>query len=161
MENLHLFTDGSVDNQSGIGYGAFLFLYNLENSLQEAKDQVQLLGFENTSSTKIELQILLHALKKLKGSFEKIVVYSDSQNIYSLIARRQRLEKNNFYTKANRKIGNADLYIEFFSIVDKWNIEFIKVKGHKSTKEKNKIERIFTLVDRASRRALRNSNQTR
>ena len=67
-----MFTDGSVDNQSGIGYGAFLFLYDLENSLQDAKDKVQLKRFEKTSSTKIELQILLHALKILKGSFEKI-----------------------------------------------------------------------------------------
>ena len=160
MANLYLFTDGSVNNHSGIGFGAFLFLNDIENSLQEFKDKVQLKRFENTSSTKIELQILLHALKKLEGSFEKIVVYSDSQNIFSLIARRQRLEQNNFCSKANRRIGNADLYIEFFSIADKWNIEFIKVKGHKSSKDKNNIERIFTLVDRASRRALRNSNQT-
>ena len=35
-------------------------------------------------------------------------------------------------------------------------IEFIKVKGHKVSKEKDDIDRLFTLVDKASRNAVRN-----
>ena len=40
-------------------------------------------------------------------------------------------------------------------MVDILDCEFIKVKGHKKTAIKNEIDEIFTLVDRATRKALR------
>ena len=79
----YLFTDGSVNPQSGMGFGAYLFLEKLE-----------------FSSTELD--------KKIK--------------------------------------------IKRFDILD---CEFMKVKGHKKASMKNDIDEIFTLVDRATRSALR------
>ena len=40
-------------------------------------------------------------------------------------------------------------------IFDQLDYEFIKVKGHKKSNQKDDIDRLFTMVDRASRDALR------
>jgi len=150
-----LFTDGSVHVQSGIGFGAYLLVPDFEAQLEVLKDKVEILRFEQTSSTKLELQTLLHAFGRISESVKILEVFTDSQNIMSLLKRRERLEGNDFHSKGNRLFNNAELYREFFRMVDQLHCEFIKVKGHKKTNQKNEIERIFTLVDRASRNALR------
>jgi len=155
LEKLLLFTDGSVHVQTGIGFGAFLFVNDIETPLDELKNKVQVVRFEETSSTKLELQTLLHAFATIPETVEKIEIYSDSQNILSLIRRRKRLEQNNYHSKGNRPLNNAELYRNFFRMTDRFHCEFKKVKGHKKTNQKDDVERIFTLVDRASRNALR------
>jgi hypothetical protein len=52
-------------------------------------------------------------------------------------------------------MNNHDLYREFFRVIDELDCEFVKVTGHQPTRKKDKIHRLFTLVDRASRKALR------
>ena len=111
--------------------------------------------FENTSSTNLELRTLIWALKEIPDTMKKLTVYTDSQNITGLLRRRDHFEKNNFLTKRNKVINNAELYKEFYQITDRFNCEFIKVIGHKKSVEKDEIDKIFTLVDRASRNALR------
>ncbi|MCG6190550.1 ribonuclease HI [Maribellus maritimus] len=155
MAKLLLFTDGSVHIQSGIGYGAFLFVSEEEQSIDKLKEKVQVKRFEETSSTKLELQIFLFALNTIKEDVDELFVYSDSQNLAELMERRQRLEKNDFHSKTGKILKNAVLYRAFFAAVDRLKIRFIKVKGHKPSREKNTIDRIFTLVDRTSRRSLR------
>ena len=150
-----LFTDGSVHVQSGIGFGAFLFTDDIAMPLGVLKDKVETERFEKTTSTKLELQMLLHAFGIVPLSVKRLEVYTDSQNIISLLNRRSRLETNNFHSKGNRLLNNAELYREFFGLIDQLHCEFIKVKGHKKTNQKDAVERIFALVDRASRNALR------
>lgn len=155
MVKLLLFTDGSVHVQSGIGYGAFLFVTDLDESADRLKSNIQIKRFESTSSTKLELQIFLFALGKIGKDVEKLIVYSDSQNLSQLLGRRIRLEQNDYRSKTKRPLNNAGLYRTFFSIIDKYDIQFIKVQGHKRSKEKDKVDRIFSMVDRACRLALR------
>lgn len=150
-----LFTDGSADEQTGIGYGAYLLVDNPELPLDLLKTQVIVRRFENTSSSRLEIQTLIWALGEIQPFNGKIRVFSDSQNIISLPERRERLEKNNFRSKGNRLLNNAELYQEFYQKAEHWNIEFVKVTGHMKTIEKNSSDLIFTLVDRASRKALR------
>jgi ribonuclease HI len=156
MNTLLLFTDGSVDVKSGIGYGAFLALQENDIFLDDLKNEVRIRRFENTSSVRLELETLLWALSEISGAECKIVIYTDSQNIVSLPGRRKKLEENNYYSKKCRIIGNHELYREFFKVTDLLNYELIKAKGHQPTRQKNQIHRLFALVDKASRNALRN-----
>jgi len=150
-----LFTDGSVHVQSGIGFGAYLLVTDIETPMDVLKDKIEVVRFEATSSTKLELQTLLHAFNMIPETVDKLEIYSDSQNIASLLQRRKRLEQNNYHSKGNRPLNNAELYRNFFRMTDSFHCEFIKVKGHKKTNQKDAVERIFTLVDRASRNVLR------
>ena len=87
------------------------------------------------------------------------MVYTDSQNIIGLQARRARLEQNQYQSKKNKPIKNHELYKEFYRMIDLIDIGFIKVRGHKVSNQKDEIDRLFTLVDRASRNALRKENR--
>lgn len=156
---LMLFTDGSVNPQSNIGYGAYLFVADRALSLNSLKMGVRVRRFEHTSSTKLELQTLLWALSEIPACDRKVIVYTDSQNILGLRGRRDRFEQSDYYSKKKQRFNNYELYQEFFSVTDQLDCQFVKVLGHKISKQKNDIERLFTLVDRASRNALRAGNE--
>ena len=155
MSELLLLTDGSVNSESNIGYGAYLAVSDPELSLDKLRTQVKVQRFEQTSSTKLELQTLLWALSEIQTSGYKVTVYTDSQNIVSLLQRRERLEQNDYYSNKNIRLNNFELYQQFYLLIDQLNCKLVKVRGHKRTKQKDTIDRLFTLVDRASRKALR------
>lgn len=157
MPTIKLFTDGSVDNHSRIGYGARLFVRDDTVPLHDLKTMVTTKRFEQTSSTKLELQTLLWALNELLDTGlapgQIVTVYTDSQNIIGLPARRARLERNSYYSSKNRRLANFDLYQAFYRITDCLACEWVKVVGHKPTHTKDRIDQLFNLVDRAARRA--------
>lgn len=157
-----LFTDGSVDNKTHIGFGAYLVVNDIGLSLVELKTKVKVKQFENTSSTKLELQTLLWALgDELLSDTEKLQVkiYSDSQNIVSLLDRRKGLEQRNFCASNGKRLSNAELYQAYFNAVDQCKCQIIKVDGHKPQRIKNDVDNVFALVDKASRFALREFNR--
>lgn len=153
---IYLFTDGSVNPQSSIGFGAYLLLNKLD-FFSELEKEVKVKKFTNTSSTRLELETLLWALSDISSKNHKIVIYTDCQNIIGLKDRRDRFEKNKYITGKGKLIKNHELYKEFFKLIDNFDCEFIKVKGHKKSSTKDEVDEIFTLVDRATRNALRNS----
>ena len=158
MDQLMLFTDGSLNPKSKIGYGAYLAVSGNSLSLDTLRTLVKVKRFENTSSTKLELQTLLWALNNIEVLGKKIILYSDSQNIIGLPGRKERFERNNYSSKNNKLIKNYKLYQEFYKLTEKLDIELFKVRGHQVSKQKDNIDRLFTIVDRASRNALRGDN---
>ncbi|MCR4289429.1 MAG: hypothetical protein NUV86_04110 [Candidatus Scalindua sp.] len=150
-----LLTDGSVNTQSKIGYGAYLVVPEHGLSLDLLRELVKVKRFEHTSSTKLELQTLLWALKDIQALERKVIVYTDSQNIMGLPGRRERFEQSNYRSKKGRLFNNYELYQEFYRVTDQLNCRFVKVRGHQVSHQKDDIDRLFTLVDRASRNALR------
>ena len=155
MKKIKLFTDSSVNPQEKIGFGSFLILDEKNISFEEMKKNMKIKRFENTSSTKLELQTLLWELNEIIDKNIIIEVYTDCQNIIGLQDRRKKLEKNNFHSLAGKLMNNHELYKDFFEKIKKLNLTFIKVKGHKKNSLKDEIDTIFNLVDKASRNALR------
>lgn len=160
MKKIKLFTDSSLNPQSKIGFGAYLFLDEENISFEEMKKNIKIKRFENTSSTKLELQTFLWALDEINDKNIIIEVYTDCQNIVGLKDRREKLEKNDFHSSSRKLMSNHVLYKEFFEKTDKLNIILTKVKGHKKNSLKDEIDTIFNLVDKASRNALRENMLT-
>lgn len=156
MKKIKLFTDSSVNPQEKIGFGSFLIIEDENLTLENLKKNIKIKRFENTSSTKLELQTFLWSLEEIKNKDVIIEVYTDCQNIIGLQDRKEKLEKNNFYSSSGKLMNNHELYKKFFEKTDKLNLIFIKVKGHKKSSLKDDIDTIFNLVDKASRSALRN-----
>ena len=154
-EKLFLFTDGSVNQNLKFGYGAFLAVKETDIETLNPETQVKTIRFDDTSSVKLELQTLLWALSEIADFDGKIKLYTDSQNILGLRGRRTRLENNHFISGKNRPINNSELYKDFFKLTDKLDIEIRKVEGHKKSGLKNDIDMLFTIVDRAARKAVR------
>lgn len=159
MNHLQIFTDGSVHAQSKVGYGAYLAVTSLAIPIESLKDTVKVKRFAQTSSTRLELQTLLWALHEtmvLHDGYDMAwTVYTDSQNIIGLPGRRVDLERNNYFTSKNKRLSNYELYQEFYRLNARLNCQFVKVIGHQAASQKDEIGRLFTLVDRASRHALR------
>ena len=144
-----LFTDGSVNPQKKLGFGAYLTLSD-ENEVSE----VEVKRFEETSSTQLELETLLWALEEIAIE-APITIYTDCQNILGLPARREGFEQRDYHTRTGKPIKHTLLYQKFFHLTDRFQCEFVKVKGHKKSHLKDEVDRLFTLVDKASRDALR------
>jgi ribonuclease HI len=159
MVDLMLFTDGSVNNQTNIGYGAYLVVSERGLSLDSLRARVKVRRFEHTSSTKLELQTLLWAISDIQALVNRVTVYTDSQNIMGLQGRRDLFDQNDYRSKKNKRLNNYELYQEFFRLTDQLKLEFVKVPGHQGSNQKGETDRLFTLVDRASRNALRGDDQ--
>ena len=72
---LYLFTDGSVNPQKRIGFGAYLLLNEDDlSSTTLSKDDVITKSFEDTSSSKLELEAMLWALKDISTENSKVVI---------------------------------------------------------------------------------------
>ncbi|WP_198304719.1 ribonuclease HI [Arcobacter vandammei] len=155
MKIIRLFTDSSVNPQKKIGFGAFLEVSDDNLEIDDLKKNIKIKRFDDTSSTKLELQTLLWALDKICTTNSKIELYTDCQNIIGLQDRREKFEINEYKTSSGKIIKNHELYKLFFKKIDELNIDFIKVKGHKKNSLKDEIDTIFNLVDKASRNALR------
>jgi len=156
-----LFVDGSVNPQSNIGYGAYLAVSEPGIALDSLRTRVKVKRFEHTSSTKLELQTLLWALSDIQATGRRVIVYTDSQNILGLQERRGRLEQNDYRSKNNKRLKHYKLYQAFYSMIDQLDCELIKVRGHQVANQKDEIARLFTLVDKASRKALRGKGEQR
>jgi len=144
-----LFIDGSVNPQQKIGFGAYMSV-----SIENKTSEVHLQMFEETSSTQLELETFLWAIEGIDVKTE-LSIYTDCQNIIGLPSRREKLEKSNYHTKTGKPLKHSKLYKHFFLLTDKYPCKFIKVKGHKKSQLKDETDKLFTLVDKASREALR------
>ncbi|SDZ95133.1 RNase H [Desulfuromusa kysingii] len=144
-----------MDTQSKVGYGAYLAVSETDVSLSELKQRVKIKRFEQTSSTRLELQTLLWALGDISLLNHHITIYTDSQNIIGLPARRHRLEQNKYHSSQGKLLKNYLLYQQFYQWTDQFDCQLIKVTGHQPTTQKETLDQFFSLVDKASRKALR------
>jgi|TARA_B110000971_G_scaffold218172_1_gene256459 ribonuclease HI len=155
----HLLTDGSVNTQTKVGYGACLWLPEFTDSTALLKDTVKVKRFEATSSTKLELETLIWSLHDHLASANKqtieLTVYTDSQNIIDLPRRRERLERDDYFSSNKKQLKNHQLYRVFYSLMDRLHFNLVKVQGHQPSNERDLIAQHFSLVDQAARQALR------
>ena len=160
MKKIKLFTDGSANPQKKIGFGAYILIDDENYDLEYLKSKVVLKRFENTSSTKLEIQTLLWALSDINIIDSTIEIYTDCQNIIGLLNRKEKLQALNYHSSSGKLLNNSELYREFFELLEKYDCEFIKVKGHKKNSLKNDIDEVFNIVDKAARTALRGESKT-
>jgi len=165
MNQYMLLTDVSVNPQSKIGFGGYLFLTVTEWEKMDKEalvSKIKLQQFSGTSATRLEVETLLWALEMVSQNYDvkilknQITLYTDSQCIVGLPGRRKKLEAKNFISAAKKKpLRNGDLYRLFYQQIDLLNFEIQKVKGHQPSKKRDKLHQTFSLVDQATRKALK------
>ncbi len=161
--NLALFTDGSLDPRQRLGIGAALLVpmdyLAGEAKRIEAKDvatRVQSHRFEDTSSTKLEVETVLWALTKFGQEDELMTLFTDSQCLAGLAARRSRLEASGYLSgRTGRPINHATLYRDYFRLADRLKFRVQKVSGHSDYRYQDTVHRVFHYVDREARRRLK------
>lgn len=156
-KNIYLFVDGSVNPKLNFGVGAYLKINDYQSYTPELGNRIKTKVFKDTNSTKLELQTLIWALQNIQIGFDTIKIFTDSNNIITLPERRAKLELKDYRSANHVLLRNHLLYREFFKLLDQLDdYELVKLKGHKPSRDKNDIDKLFALVDRASRKALKN-----
>ena len=168
MNQFYLFTDASLNPNLKVGVGGYIivpesFLKNPPGPVKISKlnEIIALRRFQDTSSTKLEVQTILWALEECcSGSIlpvsGKLHIYSDSQCVEKLLARRSRLESSGFHSKGgNRLLKNASLYKKYYEFHDQLKFEVTKVKGHTPSRSRNKVQHIFSFLDQKVRKTLK------
>ncbi len=168
MGRFLLFVDGSVNPRLKIGYGCYLLLHEeliSQRTPAEVKEKLKVKRFDSTSSSRLEVETVLWALKETEniiGKENELMIYTDSQNLKGLSPRRERLEKENFRSRPKKsEVKNADLYRQFYRLMDQLNIKVTKVTGHSKLGDKNAVDKLFLQVDRSARKALRRDIDSR
>lgn len=154
MADLMIFSDGSVQAATGLGFGAYLMVPSIEWPLSDLAAQICIAKFANTSSTRLELQTLLHALSQTPAG-ARLTLYTDSQNIIRLPSRRERLEALGYCSKRGKALRNNALYRQFFALWDERQCRLVKLKGHCRAAETTRLQQVFACVDKAARQACR------
>jgi len=164
MQDMALFADVSVNPELRCGVGAYLvipaaFLEASPGTIDTAglTDRTMVQRFEDTSSTKLELQTVLWALQEQGTELEgKLSVYTDSQCVSGLLERRENLLSGNFLSKrTSRPLRNAALYRSFYELHDLFGFDVIKLEGHTRADARDTVRRVFSCVDKKARKALK------
>lgn len=153
-----IYSDISFSPQTKSGVAGFIHVKNEKSTSSINSSNVHIKHFQNTTCTRLEIEGLIWAIQTTKDleSNSEITIYTDCKTITNLPKRRVRLEKENFKSKSTGLLlSNRDLYIKFFSLFDSLQINLIWTKGHKPQKEKNEAERLFSIVDKTTRRVMR------
>lgn len=163
-----LFTDVSLNPRLKVGVGGYLivpesFIQTPSNLIDKSEldNKLVLRRFEDTSSTKLEVQTVLWALEEYSiGSTSSrsgtLHIYSDSQCVAGLLSRRARLEHSNFHCGGgNRPLKNSSLYGKYYELHDRLKFDVTKVAGHTRARSRNTVQRIFSFVDQKVRKALK------
>ena len=168
MKGMALFTDSSLNpkNKAGVAAclivsGSFLDRPPSDVKAFELAGLLKVKRFEETSSAALEVRTVLWAIEEYKKEFqisgaEKLRVYSDSKCVKDLLNRRSGLEARGFLSgSTNRLLKNAALYRKFYKFHDELAFQVIKVKGHSPSSSRDTIERIFSFLDKETRKELR------
>jgi len=164
IKDFALFTDVSVSPGLKIGVGAYVLLPAslLESSpgvigRPEITGRLKVRRFEDTSSTRLELQTVLWALTEIRQEpYGSLTIYSDSQCVSGLLKRKPRLLARGFLSKkTNRQLGSASLYRTFYELHDELGFHVVKVEGHPGSRARGTAHRIFSFVDKEARKALK------
>jgi ribonuclease HI len=125
---IQIFTDGSCNSKCNFGGWAAILLFPKEKKLLRGTAQ-------NTTHNRMELIAVIHAIEYSNKKFADAIfhVFTDSQYVCHIPARKEKLKKNHFLTKKGTPIQNADLVQKIILQIESHSINFIKVKAHQKS----------------------------
>lgn len=154
-----IFSDISFDPKSRSGVAGLLVTEDNKLSTFDDSLTVQLTFHQNVACTQLEISSVIAAMEVVrKEQFVNASIYTDCKSAIDLPGRRVGLEASGYVTKAKGKEhSHADLYRQFFQLLDQTAPNFFWIKGHKPEQSRSVADSYFRLVDKACRNALRAS----
>jgi ribonuclease HI len=130
MSKVEIYTDGSAKGNPGPGgYGIVMRFGGKEKELS--------CGFRMTTNNRMELLAVITALEQLKTNTYPVEVYSDSKYVIDAITKRWVFGWRQKLFKGKK---NADLWMRYLSIHDKFSITFHWVRGHNGHPENERCD---------------------
>ncbi len=126
MNAISIYTDGSCNQVTRSGAWVAIILSGAGKTI--------LKGLESdTTHQRMELTAVIRSMEYLhKNAFTRIPVtlYSDSQYVVGLSARKERLQANQFFSETKKVLPNADLLSRFYTLNEGIMMSCVKIKAH-------------------------------
>lgn len=142
---MHIFTDVSLNQQTGVAIGSFYFSNNLDVI---DKSKIFSIRFESTYATVGECRTIQHAFKYIHLCYNnsliipEIYLYTDCQRFVNLVTGKNILWNSDL---------NFCLFFDLICTINKFNIKIIWTKGHMAINlRKEKYEMIFPFIYRST-----------
>lgn len=135
QNEIHIYTDGSSRGNPGPGgYGVILMWGSLRKELSQ--------GYRLTTNNRMELMAVIAALQALKKDNLQLTIFSDSSYVVKAVMEGWL----NKWIKTNFKGGkkNKDLWMRYFELSKKHQINFKWVKGHAENAFNNRCDELAT-----------------
>ncbi len=130
-----MYTDGSSRGNPGPGgYGTILMSGSLYKEFSK--------GYRLTTNNRMELMAVIAGLEALKKEKMDVTIYSDSQ--YIVKAVKEGWLNNWIRTNFAKGKKNKDLWLHFYELSKKHNLQFVWVKGHAENKYNNRCDELAT-----------------
>ena len=132
-----IYTDGSCHTQYRTGtWVAIVFLGTAKEVLAGT--------VQHTTHNRMELMAVIKGIQYVlphSGSGTLIRVYTDSQYVTGLPARKEKIVLQNFTTQKGNALQNADLVKIFFELLSERSIAFVKIRAHQKQDDTIKYNR--------------------
>jgi len=127
---IQIYTDGSAKGNPGPGgYGIVMRYKGKEKEIAQ--------GFRMTTNNRMELLALIVALEHLKIESIPVEVYSDSKYVIDSITKGWVF---GWRTKGFKGKKNADLWMRYLNLHNRFKIQFHWVRGHNGHPENERCD---------------------
>lgn len=143
-----IYTDGACSGNPGVGGYCAILLYNGREKVISGSEKL-------TTNNRMELLAVIEGLKALKLKCN-VKLYSDSQYVVDAVNKGWLInwQANGWRTSGKKEVKNIDLWQDLLGLLEKYSVEFIKVKGHADNEYNNRCDKIavseynkLTLID--------------
>ena len=132
MSKVEIYTDGSAKGNPGPGgYGIVMRFGGKEKEFS--------CGYRLTTNNRMELLAVITALEQLKTNAHPVEIYSDSKYVIDAITKRWVF---GWVQKGFKGKKNADLWLRYLKVHDKFNITFHWVRGHNGHPENERCDEL-------------------
>ncbi len=132
-----IYTDGSARGNPGPGgYGAILIFGTYRKEMSQ--------GYKLTTNNRMELLAVIVALETLKRNDIPVKIYSDSKYVVDAVEKGWLNNWVRTAFKGGKK--NKDLWMRYFNLSKKINIQFHWVKGHADNPLNNRCDVLATMA---------------
>jgi ribonuclease HI len=149
---IEIYTDGSCHTQCKIGGWAAILFLDGQKIILQGVDQ-------NTTHNRMELLAVIKAIEFTEENYKdaSLKVYTDSQYVFRIPERMEKLKRTDFITKKGKALQNQDLLEILISGIETLSIEFVKVKAHQHSDSSNfnSPENYNSEVDKLARQIVR------
>ena len=138
MEKILIYTDGACSGNPGPGGWGAILMY------KEYKKEISG-GNNDTTNNIMEITAVIEALKLLKEPCNlEVEVYSDSAYVVNAFNNGwiYNWKKNNWKTASKDPVKNKELWEILYELVRRFNVKFIKVKGHSDNEFNNRCDEL-------------------
>ncbi len=136
-DGIVIFSDGgSINNPGPGGYGAIIIKNGKELELSQ--------GYRLTTNNRMELRGVISALTEVRGTKEKIKVYTDSKYVVDAINKgwTKNWQRNGWLKADKTPVLNRDLWELLVDLNRELDVEFNWVKGHAGNHYNERCDRL-------------------